>query len=67
MIIEVLGDGVYRLKIQDGELILQTWNATNLKFYFSSDIWIFISFPMNVMLFEVMLFFPQKGFFNEVT
>jgi len=38
MIIEVLGDGVYRLKIQDGELILQTWNATNLKFYFSSDI-----------------------------
>jgi len=32
---EVLGNGAYKLKILEGGAIPRTWNATNLKFYFS--------------------------------
>jgi len=34
-IVEVLGNGAYRLETLEGEPIPLTWNATNLKFYFS--------------------------------
>jgi len=32
---EALGNGAYRLKTLEGGAIPRTWNATNLKFYFS--------------------------------
>jgi len=32
---EVLGEGAYKLETLDGKEILRTWNATNLRFYFS--------------------------------
>jgi len=32
---EALGNGAYRLKTLEGSAIPRTWNATNLKFYFS--------------------------------
>jgi len=32
---EALGNGAYRLETQEGGAIPLTWNATNLKFYFS--------------------------------
>ena len=32
---EVLGNGTYRLETLEGGAIPRTWNATNLKFYFS--------------------------------
>ena len=34
-VIEVLGNGAYRLQHLDGNPIPRTWNATHLKFYFS--------------------------------
>jgi len=33
--IEVLGNGAYRLETLEGEIIPQTWNGANLNFYFS--------------------------------
>ena len=35
IITEALGNGAYRLKTLEGGAIPRTWNATNLKFYFS--------------------------------
>jgi len=32
---EALGNGAYRLETLEGGAIPRTWNATNLKFYFS--------------------------------
>ena len=32
---EVLGKGAYKLETLDGKEIPRTWNATNLRFYFS--------------------------------
>jgi len=32
---EALRNGAYRLETLEGGVILRTWNATNLKFYFS--------------------------------
>ena len=32
---EALGNGAYRLETLEGGVIPRTWNATNLKFYFS--------------------------------
>jgi len=32
---EALGNGAYRLETLEGGAISRTWNATNLKFYFS--------------------------------
>jgi len=34
-VIEVLGNGAYRLENLEGEIIPRTWNEANLKFYFS--------------------------------
>jgi len=34
-ITEALGNGAYRLETLEGGAIPRTWNATNLKFYFS--------------------------------
>jgi len=34
-ITEALGNGAYRLETVEGGAIPRTWNATNLKFYFS--------------------------------
>jgi len=34
-VIEVLGNGAYTLETLEGEIIPQTWNGANLKFYFS--------------------------------
>ena len=34
-VIEALGNGAYRLETLEGGAIPRTWNATNLKFYFS--------------------------------
>ena len=34
-ITEALGNGAYRLETLEGGTIPRTWNATNLKFYFS--------------------------------
>jgi len=34
-ITEALGNGAYRLEILEGGAIPRTWNATNVKFYFS--------------------------------
>ena len=34
-IMEALGNGAYRLETLEGGVIPRTWNATNLKFYFS--------------------------------
>ena len=34
-ITEALGNGAYRLEKLEGGMIPRTWNATNLKFYFS--------------------------------
>ena len=34
-VVEVLGNGAYRLQHLDGCPIPRTWNATHLKFYFS--------------------------------
>jgi len=34
-VIEVLGNGSYRLETLKGRIIPQTWNEANLKFYFS--------------------------------
>ena len=34
-VVEMLGNGAYRLETLEGGAIPQTWNATNLKFYFS--------------------------------
>ena len=34
-VVEVLGNGVYRLETLEGGSILRTWNAANLKFYFN--------------------------------
>jgi len=35
IITEALGNGTYRLETLQGGAIPRTWNATNLKFYFS--------------------------------
>jgi len=35
---EVLGNGAYRLETLEGGPIPQTWNATNLKFYFRENV-----------------------------
>jgi len=34
-VMEALGNGAYRLETLEGGAIPRTWNATNLKFYFS--------------------------------
>jgi len=34
-VVEVLGNGAYRLETLEGGAIPQTWNEANLKFYFS--------------------------------
>jgi len=34
-VVEVLGNGAYKLETLEGEAIPQTWNGVNLKFYFS--------------------------------
>jgi len=41
---EALGNGAHRLETLEGGAIPRTWNATNLKFYFSSDYYIVHSF-----------------------
>jgi len=34
-VVEVLGNGAYKLETLEGGAIPRTWNATNLKYYFS--------------------------------
>ena len=34
-VIEVLGNGAYKLETLEGRTIPRTWNGANLKFYFS--------------------------------
>jgi len=34
-VVEVLGNGAYKLETLEGGAIPQTWNGANLKFYFS--------------------------------
>ena len=34
-VVEVLGNGAYKLETLEGRAIPRTWNVTNLKFYFS--------------------------------
>ena len=59
-VIEVLGNAAYRLKMLEGGTIPRTWNATNLKFILVKNI-------LHCTHSKGALFFPHKGFFNEVT
>jgi len=34
-VVEVLGNGAYKLEISEEGVIPRTWNVANLKFYFS--------------------------------
>ena len=65
-IVEALGNSAYKLETLEGGAIPRTWNAIQLKFYQLRHLG-FLYFPLNIMLFEVTLFFPQRGSFNAVT
>ena len=61
----MLGNGAYRLETLEGEPFLErgSWQTTS---FTSVKIFCFNAFFFNNVMIKVMLFFPLKGFSNEV-